>query len=139
MAIRNLADRIDRLEEVYSPPEVMVIMVASYPTGEVKGWKGDGYYIKRNPGESEEALKDRAITEAKSHYQANPPSVPNGIVLHMDHESVPYVKPEPEPATEPEPAPAPVSAPVVAPKPQPRMATIKEIEGQYADRRHWMS
>jgi len=41
--MRNLAARIERLEEVYSPPEIIVIMLTNFSEGELKGWKGDGF------------------------------------------------------------------------------------------------
>ena len=37
MSMRNLAARIERLEEVYSPAEIIVIMLTHFGEGEIKG------------------------------------------------------------------------------------------------------
>jgi hypothetical protein len=62
-------------------------------------------------------------------------------MIHMDREHIPYVKPEPVPepvVTQPTVKPKQPSS-IPSPKPQPpRIMTIKEVEGEYADRRHWM-
>ena len=58
--MRNLAARIERLEEVCSPAEIIVIMLTHFGEGEIKGWGAEGIYIARNPGESEGALASRA-------------------------------------------------------------------------------
>jgi len=47
--MRNLASRIERLEEVCSPAEIIVVMITNFGKGEIKGWKGDGIYIARDP------------------------------------------------------------------------------------------
>ena len=75
-----------RLEEVYSPPEIIVIMLTNFGEGEIKGWAGDGIYIARNHGESEEALACRAAAEAQAHHNAHPSLLHGHIVLHMDRE-----------------------------------------------------
>jgi hypothetical protein len=110
--------------------------------GELKGWQGDGFYIARLPGESEEDLEERAAAEARAYGQAHPSVVRNGFIsVHMEVEREPYVKPESKPdhvATEqpPEPRAVPKQSPL---KPQPpRIKTIKEVEGDYADRPDWM-
>ena len=86
--MRNLAARLERLEEVYSPSEIIVIMITNYGIGEIRGWKGDGIYIARNPGESEEALARRAAAEARAHYRQHPGLVSRHVVLQMDREDV---------------------------------------------------
>ena len=88
MAGRSLAARIERLEEVYSPAEVIVIMLTHFGEGEIKGWKGDGIYVARKPGESEEALASRAAAEARGHYNQHPSLTTGHIVLQMDREDV---------------------------------------------------
>jgi hypothetical protein len=110
--------------------------------GEVQGENFRGFYIARVSGESEEHLQERAAAEARAYGEAHPSLVRNGfIVVHIDVEPIPYVKPESKPdpvatAQSPEPMVAPKQSP---PTPQPpRIMTIKEVEGQYADRRHWM-
>jgi hypothetical protein len=143
--MRNLEKRLEKLEQEYKPPEVIVIMVTHWG-GELKGWQGDGFYIARLPGESEEALQERAAAEARAYGQAHPSVVRNGIIsVHMDVVREPYVQPESKPdpvATAPPPQPTvkpkqPSSSPSPQPQP-PRIMTIKEVEGQYADRSHWM-
>ena len=86
--MRNLAARIERLEEVYSPAEIIVIMITHFGEGEIKGWKGDGIYIARKPGESEEALANRAATEARAYHRQHPSLLYGHIVLQMDREVV---------------------------------------------------
>lgn len=114
--MRNLAARIERLEEVYSPAEISVILVVFYGAGEVKGWKGDGIYIARDPGESEEALASRAAAEARAHYNQRPSLVSGHIVLQMDRGCVPHAKPEP--------AREPIPETRAAPKAQPSKTEI---------------
>ena len=63
--MRNLEKRLEKLEEVYSPAEITVIMLTHFGQGEIKGWKGEGIYIARDPGESEEALACRAAVKAR--------------------------------------------------------------------------
>jgi len=63
MSMRNLEKRLEKLEQEYSPPEITVIMLTDFGEGEVKGWKGDDFYVTRNPSESEEAHASRAATE----------------------------------------------------------------------------
>jgi hypothetical protein len=50
------------------------------------GWKGEGIYIARNPGQSEEALATRAAAEARAHYNQHPSLATGHIVLQMDRE-----------------------------------------------------
>jgi hypothetical protein len=88
--MRNLAARIERLEEIYSPAEIIVIMITNFGEGEIKGWGAGGIYIARNPGESEEALATRAATEAQAHYKQHPALVSGHLVLQMDREYVPH-------------------------------------------------
>jgi hypothetical protein len=88
MSMRNLAARIERLEEVYSPPEIIVIMLTNFGEGEIKGWAGEGIYIARNPGESEEALACRAPAEARAYHTQHPSLSPGYIVVQMDREDV---------------------------------------------------
>jgi hypothetical protein len=92
--MRNLAARIDRLEEVYSPAEIIVIMITNFGEGEIKGWGAEGIYIACKPGESEEALANRAAAEARAHYRQHPSLVSGHIVLRMDREYVPHMKPD---------------------------------------------
>jgi hypothetical protein len=124
--MRNLAERIERLEEVYSPAEIIVIMLTDWGEGEIKGWKGEGYYIARNPGESEEALAARTAAEARAYHNEHPSLLAGHIVLRMDRESVPYVKPEPEP----DPKRLPDARP--APKDQPELREIHVIRHRMA-------
>ena len=105
--MRNLAARIERLEQVQSPAHVTVIMITNWGEGQIKGWKGEGFYIARNPGESEEALACRAAAEARAHYGEHLSLVPGHIVLHMEREDVPHVKAQPRPELIPEARPAP--------------------------------
>ena len=86
--MRNLAARIERLEEVYSPAEIIVVMITNFGEGEIKGWKGDGIYIARRPGESEEAFASRAAAEGRAHYNQHLFLVSGHIVLQMDREEV---------------------------------------------------
>jgi hypothetical protein len=86
--MRNLAARIERLEEVYSPAEIIVIMITHFGEGEIKGWGAEGFYVARKPGESEEALASRAAAEARAHYGQHLLPVPGHIVLQMDREVV---------------------------------------------------
>ena len=58
MSMRNLEKRLEKLEQEYTPPEIIVIMLTHWG-GELKGWKGDGFYIARLPGDSEEDLQAR--------------------------------------------------------------------------------
>ena len=85
--MRNLAARIERLEEVYSPAEIIVIMINNFGKGEIKGWKGDGIYIARDLGESEEALANRAAAGARAYYREHPSLTSGDIVLQMDREN----------------------------------------------------
>jgi hypothetical protein len=87
--MRNLEARIERLEEVYIPAEITVIMLTDFGKGEIKGWKGDGFCIARNPDESEEDLAQRAAAQAQAYHNAHPSLLPAYIVLHMDREDVP--------------------------------------------------
>jgi hypothetical protein len=145
MCMRNLEKRLEKLEQTYTPAEIIVIMITHWG-GELKGWQGDGFYIARQPGESEEDLEERAAAEARAYGQAHPSLVRNGFIsVHMDVEREPHVQPEPKPdpvATTQPPQPTvkakqPLSTP--SPKPQPpRIMTIKEVEGDYADRPDWM-
>jgi hypothetical protein len=144
--MRNLEKRLEKLEQEYTPAEIIVIMVTHWG-GELKGWQGDGFYIARLPGESEEDLQERAAAEARAYGLAHPSLVRNGLIsVHMDVEHEPYVEPESKPdpvatAQPPQPTVKPKQPlPSPPPKPQPpRIMTIKEAEGQYEDRRHWMS
>jgi hypothetical protein len=145
MSMRNPEKRLEKLEQEYKPPEVIVFLVTDFSQGELKGWKGDGFYIARNPGETEEECADRAHPEAKAYGEAHRSLLmPGGVLMiHMDREDIPYVKQEPVPeavvtaqsTVKPK---QPLSGP--PPKPQPpRIVTIKEVEGQYTDHQHWMS
>jgi hypothetical protein len=134
--MRDIERRLAKLEQVREQEVTMVCLVSFVSPGvqrAVKGWKGDGYYIARKPGESEEALAVRAKAEAKarSHPFAN-------ILLIEDREAPRSLAPEP--------APAPVQESLLSVRPNGapaapsvQQATIQEVEGQYADRRHWMS
>ena len=86
--MRNLEKRLEKLEQVYSPPEILVIMLADFGRGEIRGWKGDGIYIARKPGESEEALASRAAAEARAYYGQHPGLVSGHVILQMDREDV---------------------------------------------------
>lgn len=149
-SLREYEKRIEKLEEAYGPSEVMVLMRTFYGVGEVKGWKGDnGFYVKRNPGESEEALASRAAEEARTYYRDKPPPPWCIVMLLMDKEPETYVKPEPALAAEPERipetapeivhVPPPLIADKVEVKPLVHFRTIREIQSEYADRRHWMA
>jgi len=142
MSMRNLEKRLEKLEQADTPAKIIVIMLTNFGEGELTGWKGDGFYVARQPGESEEELEERAAAEARAYGQAHPSLVCNGFIsVHMDVEREPYVKPESKPdpvATEqpPQPRVVPKQSPL---KPQPpRIMTIKEVEGDYADRPDWM-
>ena len=134
--MRNLAARIERLEEVYSPPEVKVMLLTFYGTA-TKGYRTEHLFIPKEPGESDDELANRAEAEAKAYYREHPSLVTahGCIVLMQDVEREACVKPDPNPVSTPELAPEPP----MALKPPPRMATITGVEGQYADRRHWMA
>jgi hypothetical protein len=80
-----MLQRIERLEEVYSPAEIM-IMLTDWGEGELKGWKGDGHYIARDLGESGEAFGHRAAAEARARHNERPSLWPGHIVLQMDRE-----------------------------------------------------
>jgi hypothetical protein len=65
------------------------------------------------------------------------------VKVHRYYERDKKPEPVPEPVVTAQP-PAPTMKPKQPldsppPKPQPRIVTIKEVEGEYADRRHWMS
>lgn len=94
--MRNLAARIERLEEVYSPAEVKVIFLDCFSTGygEVTGCNGrdyyrdpvdDGFRVEREPGESVDAFMDRAAGIARSYYQ---PLGLNCLVLPLERAPV---------------------------------------------------
>ncbi len=87
--MRNLEKRLEKLEHVYTPAEIIVIMITHFGQGEIKGWGAEGLYIARNPGESEEALAGRAAAEARAHYNQHPSLASGHIVLQMDREYVP--------------------------------------------------
>jgi hypothetical protein len=76
--------RESRLEEVYSPAEIIVIMLTHFGEGEIKGWGVQGIYIARKPGESEEDLANRAAAEARAHYSQHPSVSLGHVVLQMD-------------------------------------------------------
>jgi len=99
--VRNLEKRLEKLEEVYSPAEITVIMLTHFGQGEIKGWKGEGIYIARDPGESEEASANRAAAEARAYYNQHPSLVSGHIALQMDRECVSGVKLEPRPQSTP--------------------------------------
>jgi hypothetical protein len=83
--MRNLEKRLEKLEQVYSPPQIRVIMLTDWGGGDIKGWKGEeGIYIARNPSESEEALARRAAAEVRAHHNQHPSLLPGYIVLQMD-------------------------------------------------------
>ena len=84
--MRNLAARIERLEQVYSRAEITVVMLTHFGEGEIKGRGNEGIYIARNPGESEEALASRAVAEVQAYYNQHPTLVSGRIVLQMDRE-----------------------------------------------------
>ena len=86
--MRNLAARIERLEEVYSPAEIIVIMLTHFGEGEIKGWGAEGFYVARKPGESEEALANRFAAEARAHYRQHPGLVSGHVILQMEREDV---------------------------------------------------
>lgn len=117
--MRNLAARIKRLEEVYSPAEIIVIMLTHFGEGEIKGWGAEGFYVARNPGESEEALASRAAAEARSYYKQHPALMSGHVVLQMDREGAPHAKPEP--------AREPIPETRAAPKAQPSKTEITVI------------
>jgi hypothetical protein len=79
------------------PARIIVLMLTDFGEGELKGWKGDGFYIALNPGETEEECADRAYLEAKAYGEGHPSLLmPGGLLMiHMDREDIPYVKPEP--------------------------------------------
>jgi hypothetical protein len=155
--------RLGKLEEVYQPPEIMFIyleFVGLY-VGEIVacsyGW-GDidktGDTIWREPGEPEKDFLERVEATARAQY------VPDGREFHCismrvireDDWRVTGKKPEasdvktepqsdpvattqpPQPTVKPK---QPLSNPLPKPQP-PRIMTIKEAEGQFADRSHWM-
>jgi len=43
-----------------------VFLITRFGEGELKGWQGDGFYVARNPGETEKKCTDRASQEAKA-------------------------------------------------------------------------
>lgn len=88
MTMRNLVARIERLEEVYSPAEIIVIMITNFGEGEIKGWKGDGIYIARKAGESEDVLARRAADEVRAYHNHHPSLSPGYMALQMDREDV---------------------------------------------------
>jgi hypothetical protein len=122
--MRNLEKRLEKLEQVYSPIEIIVIMLTDFCKGEINGWRGEGIYIARNPRESEEALAKRAATEARLHHNQHPSPLPGYIVLQMDRQYVLYLKPESRPE--------PIPEARVTPKGQPELREVKVI-------RHWMT
>jgi len=66
-------------------------MLTHFGEGEITGWGAEGIYIARYPGESEEALANRAAAEARAHYTESPLFLSGHIVLQMDREVVhPY-------------------------------------------------
>jgi hypothetical protein len=62
-------------------------MLTGFGEGQIKGWNGDGIYIARNAGESEEALESRAATEARAHCNQNPSLASEHIVLQVDRQN----------------------------------------------------
>jgi len=55
--MRNLAARIERLAEVYSPAEIIVILITHFGDGEIKGWGAEGFYVARKPGSPKRPLR----------------------------------------------------------------------------------
>jgi hypothetical protein len=147
--MRDIERRLAKLEQVREQEVTMVCLVSFVSPGvqrAVKGWKGDGYYIARKPGESEEALAVRAEVEAKlrSHSNAN-------ILLIEDREDLPSPargsgsgKALPELAPEPVSVLALRTVPTLRPKVKAgtqalQAPTVQEIKSQFADIPHWMA
>jgi len=128
--MRNLAARIEWLEEVYSPPDVVVVMLVDFVgDGPLLRFKSDnGFCIERQEGESEDAFTQRTESEVKAYHRSYP-SPPNCcMVLFSERERLPNVKPELEPEPKPDPAPVRQPAPAVQSEPKPRQMTLKEVE-----------
>ena len=158
--LRELERRLEKLEERISPPSTRILfwdLVESdgnggmAPSQELIGCHSmnprdseDHFALARDHGESEEAFMDRAEAAAKAHNNGEAYCLVIGLVRYGHPSDAPVRNPEPRiPAPEaakPAADPAPVvhiPLPKEKPKPQVRFATIKETEGQYADRPSW--
>jgi|SRR5690242_5738307 hypothetical protein len=77
MSIRNLGQRLDRLEQHITPAggEVTVICVRYVPHGTLKRFKNDnGFYCERLPGQSEAQCYSRAKELVIQHTPSTPGS-----------------------------------------------------------------
>jgi hypothetical protein len=93
----------------------------------------------RLQGESEESLCNRPTELAKASVSARPALWQDFITMPMDREKGPYsyARPQSQPRLEPVPESLATTQPwewSAAPKLRPRIATIREVEGQCVDR-----
>ena len=130
--MRNLKQRLEKLEEVYNPPKAMVVILDWYTGGKalgVKLWDMDRYcacgdfYVRPLEGESDESLCARSEDLARAYVLAHPAVRQDCISLRMERDWGPYSDPKHEPEPEP------MRGPTVKPKVEVRQATIKEVEG----------
>jgi len=57
----SIEQRLKRLERVSAPKKDLVFMFVNVASGEIQGYKSGDFEIKRLPGESVEALKERIM------------------------------------------------------------------------------
>ena len=135
-AIKTLQARLERLERAVAPADVTVVMLVDFAGyGPLLRFRSDdGFCCERRAGEAEQDFSQRTEAEAKAYRRSHPARDNGFMVLFSERERLPDEKPQPQQRQ-----PEPVPMPSVQPKPQPRLMSIQEVEGQYADRRHWMS
>jgi hypothetical protein len=142
--VRNLEKRLEKLEQEYTPAEPLVVVLDFKLSDRVLGMSlGDvpteEFFVTPMEGECEQEFYHRGTELAKQYVRSHPRMAQDHICVKVHRYYEPHKKPEPVP----EPV---VAQPTVKPKeslsnpaPQPpRVMTIKEVEGQYADRPHWM-
>jgi hypothetical protein len=145
--MRNLEKRLEKLEQEYTPAEPLVVVLDLKLSDKVLGMTlGDvpveDFYVTPMEGEPEEEFTTRGVGAAKEYVRSHPGMRQDYLCVkvhrYYERDKKPEPVPEPvaaQPALRPK---QPLSSP--PPKPQPpRIITIKEVEGQSADRRHWMS
>jgi hypothetical protein len=134
-------------EQAYPPAEPLVVILDLRLSDKVMGMSLNGVPVGdfcRTPTEGKpgEGFTNRGVVAAKEYVRSHPGMRQDYLCVNVhryyERDKKPEPVPEPvlaQPTVKPK---QPLSSP--SPKPQPpRMMTIKEIEGQYEDRRHWMS
>ncbi len=143
--MNRLESRIERLEvQMGARTKPLVIRGISWADGDVIGFRiaptssTPAVEVMRNTGESEEALFKRAskgLTGVACLFEIREGDGKPYVHPYKLAEPVPEKPASPIPEAEPQKAKS-ESTPVA--KPKFRVMEIKEVESQYADRRHWM-